>query len=1113
MTRSRSIPVRAWAAPVTIPTYPAMPADRNPMFLEKRVYQGSSGRVYPNRFTDRVSDERVDRTWQAVHLENEYVRLMILPEIGGRIHVGQDRTNGYDFFYRQHVIKPALVGLLGPWISGGVEFNWPQHHRPSTFMPVDWAIEEAADGSRTVWLSEHEPMDRMKGMVGIRLRPGSSLVEARVRLANRTPHVQTFLWWANVGVRVHDRYQSFFPPDVTHVADHARRAMSRFPVARGTYYGIDYGARPAAEADLSWYANIPVPTSYMAMGSEQDFFGGYDHAAEAGLVHVADHRIAPGKKQWTWGNAAFGQAWDRNLTDEDGPYVELMAGVFTDNQPDFSFLAPYETRTFEHAWYPIRAIGPASAANREAAVSLRVTDRVARVGVAVTRSMLGARIRLDGPSGTILDRTVALAPDAPFVTEIDLDRAVEPADLRLSIETADGRTILDYAPTLPIERPAPASATEPPPPRSIRTVEQLWLTGRHLEQYRHATRRPEPYWEEALRRDPGDARSNTALGVQRLRAGDLPAAEAHFRRAIARLTERNPNPGDGEASYQLGLCLMLLGRLGEAEEALAKATWNRAWQGPAAYALAQLRGRAGDLEGALRRVDEALAADPRHASARALKAALLRRSGDIEAAMLVADAGLAEDPLDRWMLEVRRRIEAPPAVGDDARPARRPQPALRPSDGQTALDVAHDYAAAGLLPEAIEALEAVARPDGPDDQGDPLVAYTLGWLFARSGDPDAAMAWYERGRRLPPDGCFPARLEEIEILEAAQATNPGDARAPYYLGNLLYDRRRYNDAIASWERARRLDPSFPTVHRNLGIAEANVRRHPVAARRSYLRAFAADSTDGRVLYELDQLLKRQNAPPVRRLARLQGHRDLVDARDDLGIEYATLLDQLDRPADALAYLEGRRFHPWEGGEGLALGAYLAVRVRLAREALVAGAVATALGHLEAALTPPPSLGEARHPLAPEHEIQFELGRARAAAGDDAGARGAWTLAARPLADGSVLAAATCFRGLALRALGREADAQAVFLELRRSARRQAVTPVVIDYFATSLPALLLFEDDLDLRNRIACRYFEGLASFGLGRHRAARRAFRDVLSWDVNHQPARTALGWSEGRT
>ena len=395
----RAWAVRAWAEPLVIPTYPAMPPDRNPMFLEKRVYQGSSGRVYPNQVTERVSDEPVDRTWQAVHLENEYVRLTILPELGGRVWTGQDRTNGYDFFYRQHVVKPALVGLLGPWISGGVEFNWPQHHRPSTFQPVDWTIEESPDGSRTVWLSEHEPMNRMKGMVGIRLRPGSAVVEARVRLVNRTPHAQTFLWWANVAVRVHDRYQSFFPPDVTFVADHARRAMSSFPIARGRYYGVDYGARPEADADLSWYRNIPVPTSYMAMGSTEDFFGGYDHAAEAGFVHIADHRIAPGKKQWTWGSAAFGQAWDRNLTDADGPYVELMAGVFTDNQPDFSFLAPYETRTFEQSWYPIRAIGPAVAANRELALNLRLDGGRARVGIAATRAIPSARIHLDGPHG------------------------------------------------------------------------------------------------------------------------------------------------------------------------------------------------------------------------------------------------------------------------------------------------------------------------------------------------------------------------------------------------------------------------------------------------------------------------------------------------------------------------------------------------------------------------------------------------------------------------------------------------------------------------------------------------------------------------------------------
>src|SRR5690349_4805757 len=240
---SESGPVKAWAEPVMLPTYSPGSPDKNPMFLERRVYQGSSGRVYPLPFIGRMATEAADHSWQALHIENDFIRVMILPEIGGRIHVGLDKTNGYDFFYRQNVIKPALVGLAGPWISGGVEFNWPQHHRPSTFMPVEWRIEKQRDGSATVWCSEHEPMNRMKGMHGICLKPGSSLIEVKVRLHNRTELVQTFLWWANAAVHVHERYQAFFPPDVHYVADHAKRAMSRFPLCDGKYYGVDYAKR------------------------------------------------------------------------------------------------------------------------------------------------------------------------------------------------------------------------------------------------------------------------------------------------------------------------------------------------------------------------------------------------------------------------------------------------------------------------------------------------------------------------------------------------------------------------------------------------------------------------------------------------------------------------------------------------------------------------------------------------------------------------------------------------------------------------------------------------------------------------------------------------------
>ncbi|MCG8390902.1 MAG: DUF5107 domain-containing protein, partial [Cytophagales bacterium] len=362
--------VKADISTRSIPTYELGKSEINPVFFEKRVYQGSSGKVYPVPFIDKVYDTPVDKNYQTATLENEFVRLVMLPEIGGRIFEAQDKANqDYDFFYKQEVIKPALVGLAGPWISGGVEFNWPQHHRPGTYLPTDVYIEEEADGARTIWMSEYDPMYRLKGMHGIRLRPGSALVELRGRLFNRTAITQTFLWWANVAVEVHKDYQSFFPPDVHYVADHAVRAMSCFPIAENSYYGIPYHERPGKN-DLRKYENISVPTSYMICDTNYDFFGGYDFKAEGGFVHVANRHIAPGKKQWTWGSEDFGKAWDRELADKGGPYFELMAGVYTDNQPDFAYLLPFETKTFSQFWWSYKKLGPVQNANKEVAIKL-----------------------------------------------------------------------------------------------------------------------------------------------------------------------------------------------------------------------------------------------------------------------------------------------------------------------------------------------------------------------------------------------------------------------------------------------------------------------------------------------------------------------------------------------------------------------------------------------------------------------------------------------------------------------------------------------------------------------------------------------------------------------
>jgi tetratricopeptide (TPR) repeat protein len=1081
--------VRAWQQQVNIPTYPEQAPDKNPMFFEKRVYQGSSGKVYPNPITDRVSNEKSERTYNAVFLENEYLHLMVLPEIGGRIHIGQDKTNGYDFFYRQNVIKPALVGLLGPWISGGAEFNWPQHHRPSTYMPVQHTIEHEEDGSATIWLSEHDPMQRMKGMVGICLHPGKSYIEAKVRLYNRTPFMQAFLWWANVGIRVHDQYQAFFPPDVTYVADHAKRAISFFPVARNFYYGVDY----RSGVDISWYKNIPVPTSYMVTESQYDFFGGYDHQKNAGVVHYANRHIAPGKKLWTWGNAEFGYAWDRNLTDSDGPYIELMAGVFTDNQPDFSWLHPYETRTWNQFWYPIQQIGPAKNANRFAAINVDSNAGKLRVGVCVTEPFEEAKLLVTDGGKAVVEDVCNLAPGRPYIRPVQANR-----DAVVRVLTREGQEIIRYAP--PELRNAaviPNPATEPPPPKEISSTDELYITGLHLEQYKHATRYPESYWQEALERDPLDSRCNTALGLLKLKRGRLPDAETHFRSAIQRQTSRNPNPAEGDAYYYLGLTLQCQERLGEAYASFYKATWNYAWQSAAYYHLAQINCRDREFDRALEHLELSLNTNVDNLNARNLRAAILRRTG----LSTQASAGTKEtrdlDPLDIWSRHELAILSGSNAdqeeVGDSLSQVR--------VNTQIQLDLAFDYLAAGFWSEAKGLLSQSLRRSGQSPY--PMILYLLGYCEQKQSNHSEAAVYWTAAAKSSPNYCFPMRLEEMIVLQAALAKNPSDARAHYYLGNLLYDKKRYEEAIREWQSSVKVDPSFAIPWRNLGIAYFNVRKDANRALAAYDNAFKANSKDARLLYEADQLRKRTGVCTSQRLTHLEAHRYLVSERDDLTVELITLLNQTHRSEEALEMLLSRRFNPWEGGEGLVSGQYVWAHVLIGRSALEGGDARRALEHFSAARLYPHNLGESKHLLTRENHLDYFSGLALSQMKEENEAREYWTRAAN---DEGPISWLTYYRATSLEALGRTSEANTLLQQIRDFAEKQMNTEVKIDYFATSLPNLLLFEDDFQKRNQVECLFLLALAELGMRNTERAVDLLNEVLSLDCNHIAAQQEL-------
>ena len=1084
--------VKAWRETVTIPTYEVGKPEKNPMFLEKRVYQGSSGVVYPYPVIESISDEKVDKDWQAIWLENEYIKVMILPELGGRVQMAYDKIKQRHFVYYNHVIKPALVGLAGPWISGGIEFNWPQHHRPSTYMPVDSTIVENEDGSVTVWVNEMERMFHQKGMAGFTLRPGCAYLEIQGRVSNRTPLPQTFLWWANPAVEVNDQYQSVFPPDVNAVFDHGKRAVSSFPIATGTYYKMDY----SAGVDISNYKNIFVPTSYMAVNSKYDFEGGYENDTKGGMLHVASHHLSPGKKQWTWGNGDFGRAWDRNLTDDatmaDGlpvgsirtgfrPYIELMAGVYTENQPDFTWLMPYEEKQFTQYFMPYRELGIVKQASKDFILNIEKTDDGVCFKVLATSKKEVRLILEDDKEHQYYNKVVTLSPEEVLVESVQCP-AVRLQDLHLIIDRAESPRmfpLLEWRAEPDEIRPIPDAAEAALSPQDTKTIDQLYLTGLHLEQYRHATWSALDYYEEALRRDPLDYRCNMQMGLWYLRRARFHKAKPYLETAVRVQKRRNPNPYDGEALFYLGVVSKFIGRMDVAYDCFWKSTWNKAWADAGYYQAACISTAGEHWEDALDELERCLISNSHNHQARALKAVVLRKLGRKDEALAWIKASYGIDPFNYVCMMEEHLLTG------DKEPLER-MISLMHNSSDNYDETALEYCAAGLHEEAMTVWQVAVEQNATS----PMTYYYMG-RYAEAEQADSAY-------------CFPNRLEAVLALEKAKEASPHGAKAPYYLGCLYYDKRQYDIAIENWELSAKLNPGFPSVWRNLALARFNKQNRQEEALACMEKAFHLDETDARTLMELDQLYKRLHKPHQQRLDFLRKYSSLVLQRDDLVLEEATLLNQLGRFEEAKTIIDNRIFHPWEGGEGKVSGQYQFCRVEIAKKLLKKDPQsAEAKRLLEECLVFPQSLGEGKLYGAQDNDFLYFLGRyEEGTAGPTEPAAAMYYNDAKP--------DKIFYAGLCYRKLGQEDKAHGLFNKLINYGKQHIYDKVVMDYFAVSLPDLLIWEDSLDTKNRIHCLYMLALGYYGMGDKDKALKYLSEVETLDNNHQGAqqlRTMMG------
>ncbi len=996
---------------ITIPTYEVGKPDINPMFLNKRVYQASSGKIYPYPIIDKISNKKVNKEYDVIIIENDYIEIMIMPTLGGRIQYGYDKINDYYFFYRNEVIKPALVGLCGPWISGGVEFNWPQHHRPSTFCALEYQIVNHKD-SISVWLTEIEKMSQLTSGCEIKIYENSNRVEINGTCVNSTLEPKTFLWWTNVAVHVNDEYETFFPRDVTYVADHGKREVTSYPYANTQYYNIDYPNLPLDKRNITNYQNIKVPMSYMALGSDYNFFGGYDFSKRVGTMHVANTHLVPGKKQWTWGSGKFGQAWDRHLTDENGPYIELMAGAYSDNQPDFTWISPGDTKQFKQTWYPYSNV--AKALNANETIAFNIVDDKLVVHSTIDQQVDVEIIKIDN---NVINHSTYLAVGQTFELNIRSDEiySISVNQLTYVFKQSHSKQF--------------KSAIEPKQAFDVSSTDELYNIGLHLEQYRHPTRDAKTYYEQILTIDQFDSRANTRLGYISLGEGKVKLAIKYFKKANESLTKYNPNPLDCASIFGLAVCYKYLGADERAYKYFYKASWDSKYKAISYLELAKIDLKQKSYEHAKSHINESLNANRINCEALTLQMIIAEKTSNDYNYDYLVDI-MPYNYIARYYQNSNNFLS------------------FIKNDDKTILPLIEFLNDIGEIKRACNLI-----------------------INSKTRNPILRMYYNlhadEQIEVVEVDICFPHTNFERIILQRYDRKKD-DCYCKFLLALILIDKKEYELAYEYLLSCASSEYQNSVFYRVLAIETYNQKNDYELALSYYRQAMDINQSDTRLIYEYDKLRKINNHNVSERLEYLTNNMNAVNDRDDLKLEYSALLCQLEYYDACLNYMENTNFRPFEGGEGQVIEVYKTAKLAIVKKYISDSKWKQALTILESMNQIPKCLGEDIIDGTPNADVNYYLAICYENIGEHARAINHYQLCANE----QVITSAKLsykpeklqmnyYRALAFAKLGNCNLKKELISELSKIANDKLKINAEIDYFAISLPEFSIFKVDLN----------------------------------------------------
>ncbi|HLP73653.1 MAG TPA: DUF5107 domain-containing protein [Bacteroidales bacterium] len=1035
-----------------IPTYRVAPPEKAPIFFRGETYQGASRYIYPYKLNDNVTNERSEQAWKALILENEWVKLCVTPEIGGKIFYATDKTNGYNFIYKNDAVKPANIGMTGAWVSGGIEWCVLHHHRASSFLPVDYDLKQNPDGSKTIVIGETEPRQRIRWTIGVTMFPGKSYYEAEVKIYNDNPFTYSFLYWANVAVHTNMDYQVIFPQSIEFATMHAKTSFARWPVSHEVYAGKDF----TKGVDISWWKNSPTSASFFAYDLKEDFMGGYDHGKNTGTVHIGDHNIVKGAKLWEWGSGERGQATEGKLNEHAGPYAEIMVGAFSDNQPDYSWIKPYEVKSFKQYWYPVKDIEGFKNANLNGAVNLEQRENNSVfLGYCSTSKIENAKAVLRNKDKVILEKSFEISPAKAFTATVKIDGQFKMTDLSTElVNTKTGEILVSYA---PVEKKVtgnlPETVSRPPLPKDIPTVEELYVAGNRIELFHNPRLNPMDYYNEALSRDPGDIRTNTAVGNIYLKKGDYGNAGRYLHKAIQRLTKDYTRPVNCEPLYLEGMVLKAMGLYAEAEDTLYRATWDYAFHSAAYYELAGISCIKGNYSKALDQINESLSTNTRNNNAIWLKAAIQRKLGDYKGALATLGELPAIDPLDfrisnEYYLinkESGKTEAASSILADLSRKMRDYE--------ENYLETAVGYVNTGFLKEADDILK---RFKGSY----PIVDYYLGYIQDKSGNSDAAAGYFKAASGKSTDYVFPFRLETLDVLNTALKYNAADGKAYYYKGNILYDRQPAK-AMECWEQAVKADPKLAIAFRNLGWGYYQYKSDGQKAIQAYEKAVSLNREEPIFYTELDQLYEMSNAPVETRMKLFEGSNETVKKRDDAFLRQLSVLTLAGYPDRAVEYLKGRSFSYVEGSSN-AINIILNARLLLGQKCLKEKKYAQALDQFTQASQIRDEEAGSERAVNRSLQVNYYLGLTYDAMGQKKKAKEYYALSAGQKITGSSYLA--WYAGMSDLKLGRKDEAAKIFKSLVENGNSQ------IEAKATETDVFAKFGTEEAINSRISEGY-------------------------------------------